>query len=61
MLYIINPESNQIIANSPEEVEEITGIPADRIAEMKAGDFLTDGTESGSCPASWEVAAEEEA
>lgn len=59
MIYIINPESNQIIANSPEEVEETTGISADRIAEMKSGDFLTDGTENGSCPANWEVVAEE--
>lgn len=59
MLYIINPESNQIVVNTPEEVEKITGISAERIAEMKDGDFLTDGTENGSCPADWEVVSEE--
>lgn len=59
MLYVINPESNQVVVNSPEEVEEITGISADKIAEMLPGDFLTDGTEKGSCPANWEVVAEE--
>lgn len=60
MLYIINPQSNQIIVDTPEKVEEITGIPVDKIAEMEIGDFITDGTESGSCPANFEVVAEKE-
>lgn len=58
MLYIINPESNQIITNDAEEVEKITGISAEKVLEMKDGDMITDGSEKGSIPAKYEVVAE---
>lgn len=58
MLYIINPESNQIVTNDAEEVEKITGISAEKVLEMKDGDMITDESEKGSCPAKYEVVAE---
>ena len=60
IIYTVNPESNQIVLETAEEVAEMTGIELGRIQEMKDGDFLTDGTENGSCPAKWEVVAEYE-
>lgn len=60
MLYIINPESNQIVATDAEEVEKITGISAEKVLKMKDGDMITDETENGSLPAKYEVVAEME-
>ena len=57
IIYTINPESNQIVLKSAEEVAKMTGIDIEKIQAMKDGDFLTDGTDSGSCPAKFEVVA----
>ena len=57
IIYTINPESNQIVSESAEEVAKITGIDLGKIQAMQDGDLVTDGTESGSCPAKFEVVA----
>lgn len=57
IIYTINPESNQIVLKSAEEVAKMTGIDIEKIQSMQDGDFLADGTENGSCPAKFEVVA----
>lgn len=46
IIYTINPESNQIVLKSAEEVAKMTGIDIEKIQSMQDGDFLTDGTEN---------------
>lgn len=58
MLYTINPESNQVVCDTPEEAAEYTGIEINRIMEMKPGDMITDGTECGCKPADFEIVCE---
>lgn len=57
MIYVVNPESNQIVLESPEEVATLTGIDLEKVQNMKDGEMLTDGSENGSCPAKYEVVA----
>lgn len=57
IIYVVNPESNQIVLESPEEVAALTGIDLEKVQAMKDGEMLTDGSENGSCPAKYEVVA----
>lgn len=61
-IYVINPESNQIVCETPEEAYEKTDgrIDLEAIREMKNGEILTDGTETGSRAADLEIICTEE-
>ncbi len=60
--YIINPESNQIVCNTAEEAyEAVEGkISIEDIRGMENEDMITDGTETGSQPANFEIVCTEE-
>lgn len=60
--YIINPESNQIVCNTVEEAYKAVGgrIDLETIRGMENEDMITDGTETGSQPANFEIVCTEE-
>lgn len=60
--YLVNPESNQILCNTVEEAYKAVGgrIDLDVIRGMENDDMITDGTETESQPADFEIVCTEE-